>query len=63
MRVLIIFTLDQYCRMVRPRRTGCCEACGTRGGDEKFWLENLKGGNHLRKLGVNGRIILKFILE
>jgi hypothetical protein len=27
-----------------------------------FWLENLKGRNHLEDLGVDGRIILGWIL-
>jgi hypothetical protein len=26
----------------------------------KFWSENLKGGVHMWKLGVDGRIILKW---
>jgi hypothetical protein len=29
----------------------------------KFWLENLKGRDHLEDLGVDKRIILKCILE
>jgi hypothetical protein len=28
----------------------------------KFCLERLKGGDHLEDLGLDGRIILKFIL-
>jgi hypothetical protein len=28
----------------------------------KFWLENLKGGNHLENLDFGGKIILKWIL-
>ena len=28
-----------------------------------FWWENLNEGNHLEKSGVDGRIILKWILE
>jgi hypothetical protein len=29
----------------------------------KFWLENLKGGDHLEVLSVDGRIILEWILK
>jgi hypothetical protein len=29
----------------------------------KSWLENLTGRNHSDDLGVNGRIILEWILE
>jgi hypothetical protein len=28
----------------------------------KFWSENLKGREHLEELGVDGRIILEWIL-
>jgi hypothetical protein len=31
--------------------------------DIVFWLENLKEGDHLEGLGINGRIILDWILE
>jgi hypothetical protein len=29
--------------------------------EKEFWLENLKGIEHLGHLGVNGRIILEWI--
>jgi len=29
----------------------------------KFWLENLKRRDHLEELGVDGRIILEWILK
>jgi hypothetical protein len=29
----------------------------------KLWSENLKGGVHLKVVGIDGRIILEFILE
>jgi hypothetical protein len=29
----------------------------------KFWLENLKGRDHLEELRVDGRIILECMLE
>jgi len=29
----------------------------------RFWLENLKGRDHLEDLGVDGRIILGWILR
>jgi len=28
----------------------------------KFWLENLKGRNHPEELGIDGKIILDYIL-
>jgi hypothetical protein len=35
------------------------------GGEVKrgFWLENLRGKNHFEDLGVDGRIILRWILR
>jgi hypothetical protein len=43
-------------------------ACSTHEKDEKcihteVWLENLKGGDHLKDLGMDGRIILEWILR
>jgi len=42
------------------------EACSTHGSDvkylKKFWLENLKERDHAEDLGVDGRIILDWIL-
>jgi hypothetical protein len=42
-------------------------ACSTYGRGEKFittfWSEILKGRNYLEDLGVDGKIILKRILE
>jgi hypothetical protein len=29
----------------------------------KLWLENLKGGDHSEELGIDGKIILEWILE
>jgi hypothetical protein len=29
----------------------------------RFWSDNLKGRDHLEDLGVDGRIILEWILE
>jgi hypothetical protein len=31
--------------------------------NSKFWLENLKGGDHLEDPGVDGRIIIKLIVQ
>jgi len=40
--------------------------CSTHGIDEKcltiFWLENLKGREHLEDLDIHGKIILESIL-
>jgi hypothetical protein len=33
------------------------------GRDERLWLQNLKGKDHLKDLGIDGRIILDLILE
>jgi hypothetical protein len=35
----------------------------TRIEHEKFWLENLKGIDHTEDVGVDGRIILEWILH
>jgi hypothetical protein len=32
------------------------------GRDEIFWLENLKGRDHSEDLGIDGKIILQWIL-
>jgi hypothetical protein len=40
-------------------------SCSTHGGDEnvyKIWMENLKERDHLDDLGVDGKIILEWIL-
>jgi hypothetical protein len=40
--------------------------CGTLGGEEKdigSWVENLKEGNCMDDLGVDGRIIFKLIFK
>jgi hypothetical protein len=41
-------------------------ACNMHGGDDKciqhFLLESLKGREHSKYVGINGRIILKWIL-
>jgi hypothetical protein len=41
-------------------------ACIMHGRDEKihtkFWLEKLKGKDHLEDLGIDGKIILELIL-
>jgi hypothetical protein len=29
----------------------------------KFWLENLKGSDHVKDLGVDGKVILEWILN
>jgi hypothetical protein len=42
-----------------------CGASDMHGGDEKFtkfWLESLKGRDHLEYVGVSRRIILKWML-
>jgi hypothetical protein len=40
------------------------EACSTRGsvGNRKFWSENPKEREHAGDVGVEGRIMLEFIL-
>jgi hypothetical protein len=42
------------------------DTCSTRGREliihTMFWLENLKGRDHLEALGVEGKIILEWIL-
>jgi hypothetical protein len=37
------------------------DAQGRRKMHTKFWLESLEGRHHMEDLGVNGRIILKWI--
>jgi hypothetical protein len=43
------------------------QACSTRGRYEKYsqkvWSENLKGRDHSEELGVDGKIILEYILQ
>jgi hypothetical protein len=41
---------------------GVCSTHG-RDGNTKFLLGNLKGGDHLKVLGIDGKIILKLTLE
>jgi hypothetical protein len=38
-------------------------ACSTYWGEERVVVEKPDGRNHLKDLGVDGRIILKWILE
>jgi hypothetical protein len=40
--------------------------CRAHGRDEnctKFWLESLMGTDHLEDVGIDGRIMIKWILE
>jgi len=40
--------------------------CNTHGRDEKctvFWSERLEGRDHLEDVGVDGRLMLEWILE
>jgi hypothetical protein len=30
---------------------------------EKLWLKNFKGGDYLKGLGIDGRIVIKWILK
>jgi hypothetical protein len=40
------------------------ETCTTHGGDDtRFWLGNLKGRDHSEDLGIDGKIILEWIIE
>jgi hypothetical protein len=39
------------------------EHAGLRRGEKQFYWETLKGNGHLIDLGVEGRIILKWILK
>jgi hypothetical protein len=37
--------------------------CSKYGGEKRFWWENLREGARLKDPDVNGKIILKWILE
>jgi hypothetical protein len=49
------------------KKNGVGRACGTRGGQERcihgFSLGDLREGDHLEGLGIDGRIILKQIFK
>jgi hypothetical protein len=42
------------------------QACSTHGSNEmytEFWSGNLKGRDHMEDLGVDGRIIIEWVLK
>ena len=47
-------------------KTGMGRTCSTSGGKEElhagFWWEDLRKGDHLEDPGIEGRIILKWIV-
>jgi hypothetical protein len=48
------------------KKNEMCWACSTYGDRRsgyRFWWANLRKGDHLADLGVDGRITLKWILE
>jgi hypothetical protein len=60
-----LYTSPDITRVIKSRRNEIGYACSTHGKDEKyriFWLGNLKGRDHPEDLGVDGKIILDWIL-
>jgi hypothetical protein len=48
--------------MKEHKMGGACITCGRNEMHTKLWLGNLKGRSHSEHLGIDGRIILKWIL-
>jgi len=63
MRSFIVCTISRYYCGDQIKEHEMGGTCSTDEKDEKthtiFWLENLKGRDHLQDLGVDGKIILE----
>jgi hypothetical protein len=65
-QLYVLYSSTNIIRRIKPRRmkwTGHLACLGKRKVTYRVWMGSSEGKNHLEDLGVDGRIILKWIMK